>query len=152
MTYKEDKKKLKKFFQNEKVNPEVVFDKLLKYIRPSYIIYRRWGFHDKWKTPGYQEIYERTWRSVVQEMTEDGGREYTLSWTSELFNKGLRQLRHPIRMKKIEYMEKELRKFVKKEKISDKSVYLYLHKYFLFYDELLKSVRGKSLRDYYLFR
>ena len=154
MTYKQDKKKLKKFFQNEKVNPEVVFDKLLDGIdiRSSYIIYRRWGFYNKPGTPGYQVIYERTWKSIVKQVREDGGFEYTPSWTSELFEKGIRRLSHPTRMKEINYMEKELRKFVKKENISDKSVYLYIHKYFLFYDELFRRVRRKSLRDYYLFR
>ena len=154
MTYKQDKKKLKKFFQNEKVNPEVIFDKLLEGMddRKSYIIYHRWGFYDKPGTPGYQEIYERTWKSVVKEFSEDFGFEYTPSWTSELFELGLRGLRHPSKKKRIDYMEKELRNFVKKENINDKSVYLYFHKYFLFYDELLRKVRLKSLRDYYLFR
>jgi hypothetical protein len=155
MTYKEDKKKLKKFFQNDRVNPEKVLDKCMEEIDERYplIIECRWGFYEKGSTHGYLEIYERSWSDVSENVVSNGGDKYSPQWTSTLFNEGIWLLNYMYtEQKEIKYMEKELRKFVKKENISDKSVYLYIHKHFLFYDQILHHIGSKSLRDYYLFR
>ena len=54
-------------------------------------------------------------------------------------------------------IKKELIKYVDKENINDKSVYLYITKYFLFEDTLYqyvidKDYTGVPLRKYFLYR
>jgi hypothetical protein len=158
-SYREDKKKLKEFFKNEEFNLKKVFDDLLTTIgiKRSLVIRARFVLRDKHGFPGYKTIETVPW-------SESSGRiNYTPSWMPEVFQRGIQLMNYfcmrdlrdyiwvdtPNRLTKL---KRELIKYVDKENINDKSVYLYIHKYFLFEDKLYELVTGKSLKEYFLYR
>ena len=157
-TYREDKKKLKEFFKDEEHNLKKVFDDLLKHLsyKTEKIIRFRYSLTDKYGFPGYKELDENSWYSLSK-YTFD----YTPSWISELFYQGIDSMKYWVVRNRDTYkktpnkltkLKRELIKYVDKENINDKSVYLYIHKYFLFEDELYELVTGKSLKEYFLYR
>ena len=155
-TYKEDKKKLKEFFKNEEFNLKKVFDDLLNTLDPTRrrIIEKRYKLRNT-SFPGYEDIEEVPWSHVSKSENYSSSQWVrTLFWRSISQMKNSNYFKRDDHRKKLRKIKKELIKYVDKENINDKSVYLYITKYFLFEDTLYQWVIGKgvSLRGYFLYR
>ena len=153
-TYKEDKKKLKEFFKNEEFNLKKVFGNLLNKLETAIkkIIERRFILIDKHGFPGYKHICLVPWSEISESV------DYSPSWIPTLFSEGIRHMGYSaedifsIKPNQLTNLKRELIEYVDKENINDKSVYLYIEKYFLFEDKLYELVTGKSLKEYFLYR